>query len=928
MVTSVIQPSFASGEVSKTLFGRVDLAKYRSGVELGFNMFVDYRGGLSNRAGTKYILQAYKSTAAVRLIEFKFGNNQNYMLEFGDFYMRIIQYGEMLNEAAKVVTGVAGNPVTITSVAHGYSNGDWVYFENILGAAGLVLNGHTFIVTNVTANTFRLTDLRGNVIGSAGVYVGAGTVSRIYVVPTPWAGADLALLKYTQVYDVMTFVHPSYKPRTLSRLAALNWQIAEVEIGTTAVPPNPITVATSGAGTVYYSYVVTSINAAGEESQASDPVQVASVNIATANGTITIGWPTVAGAIAYNVYKAQISTNGEVPIGSQHGFIGTSYGRQFKDPNIIPDFTTTPPLNDDPFAENEITSLTVTNGGSGYSLNPTVVINDPTGTGADFVAIVVSGIIQGFIQISGGKNYTAPVVVITDSTGTLATATAVRGPATGTWPSVTNIFQQRQIYAASNNQPQTLWASRPAKYTNFDVSSPVVDNDAYNFTLASKELNTIKSVVAMPGGLVILTFGGAWQLSGEAQGGPVTPTKVEATPQAYNGCNDIPPLVINYEILYVQAQGGVVRNLSYSFAVNIYTGTDLTVLSNHLFSNHTLLEWTYAEEPFKTVQAIRDDGILLTLTFLKEQEVYGWTHSQTLGYFESINSIREFDENGIYVVVRRLIEGAYWKYIERFASRQLPNGAESAWFLDAALEYPLTYQNGILFMNSASGVVTFTCGSGPFIQAQVGDVVRASGGRATIAAVLSDFIVNAVWTINPTALTLTGLPVPASTGTWSMTRPVSEIRGLEHLENETVGLIVDGVARDTTTVVDGAILIDPPGTRIIVGLPYYSDFKTLQLDTGDPTIQSKLKRLPGTSIRVNDTKGGTYGFNFEEMYDLKYQDEMQDMQSPALISGDCTVRLPGLWDVHGQICVRQTLPLPLTILATIPELVTGDDNVP
>ncbi len=927
MTTAVIQPSFASGEVSATLYGRVDLAKYRAGVALAYNFFVDYRGGISNRPGTQYIQQVYKSNKAARLIEFKFGNDQNYILEFGDFYLRIYLHGAGLLETGQTITNIAGNPATVTVTAHGFSNGDWVYLANIVGAAGTFLNGKTVEVFNVTANTFQMKDLRGATIGSVGAYTSGGNAARLYTVTTPWAAEDLALLKYTQIYDVMTIVHRDYQPRTLSRMSASLWQIDTVDIGTTATPPTGLTLATSGAGTVYYSYTVTSVNALGEESQAADPEQVASVNIGTTNGTITVTWNTVAGAIAYNVYKAQLSTDGEVPIGSQHGFIGTVYGLELKDPNIVPDFTTTPPTHDDPFAVSEVESLTVTNGGSGYSLDPTVAIVDGTGTGAVFKAVVVAGVIQGFIKINGGEGYTAPTVNITDGTGTLATATATVGATTGTWPSVTNIFQQRQIYAASDNQPQTLWASRPAQYDNFDISNPVVDNDAYTFTLASKELNVIKSMVAMPGGLVILTAGGAWQLSGGGEGSPITPTKVSATPQAYNGCNDMQPIVINYEILYVQAQGGIVRNLSYSFVVNIYTGSDMTVLANHLFANHTLVDWTYAEEPFKLVSAIRDDGVMLTLTFLKEQEVYAWTQDQTLGFYKSINSVREGTTNAVYMIVQRQIEGTWYQYIERRASRFLAN-AEDAWFLDSALEYPMIYPAAGITASSASGIVIFQTDASAFGGWIAGDVLRMGGGRATLTTVADTDTAQGTWTIEPTNLMSNGIPGPVTEGNWTLSRPVTTVTGLDHLDGQTVGIYADGLTRATAVVDAGSVTISPAATKIIVGLPYYSRFQTLQIDTGDPTIQGKRKKLPSVTIRLNDSKAGKYGLAFANMFPIKIDGQLQDATEVGLISGDATVRLPGLWDTHGQICIEQTEPQPITILAVIPDLVTGDDNAP
>ena len=88
-------------------------------------------------------------------------------------------------------------------------------------------------------------------------------------------------------------------------------------------------------------------------------------------------------------------------------------------------------------------------------------------------------------------------------------------------------------------------------------------------------------------------------------------------PQAYNGPSDVSPIVANEDILYIQAKGSIVRDLSYNIYAAIYTGTDISVRSNHLFFQHTLVQWAYAEEPFKIIWAVRDDGILLSLTYMK-----------------------------------------------------------------------------------------------------------------------------------------------------------------------------------------------------------------------------------------------------------------------------------------------------------------------
>jgi hypothetical protein len=126
MTNSVMQQSFASGELSPTLYARVDLAKYHTGVALARNMFVDYRGGLSNRPGTKFIGQCKSSTYA-RLIPFQFSTIQAYALEFGESYIRVIMNGGYVTDLTSNITGISqANPGVVTSAAHGFSNGDWV----------------------------------------------------------------------------------------------------------------------------------------------------------------------------------------------------------------------------------------------------------------------------------------------------------------------------------------------------------------------------------------------------------------------------------------------------------------------------------------------------------------------------------------------------------------------------------------------------------------------------------------------------------------------------------------------------------------------------------------------------------------------------------------------------------------------------------
>lgn len=840
MTFASIQNGFSSGEMSPRLFGRTDLAKYRMGCSTLRNFFCDYRGGASSRAGLPYVGMCKQGapndggTATdnpPRDLQFQFSIEQGYALEFGDQYMRIKSDGAYVVETGKTITAATrANPAVITSTTHGFSNGDWVYISGMVGMTEL--NGLTWIVVNKTSNTFEVTDLFGNTVNSTnfGTYTSGGTASRIYTVTSPYAAVDLPFLKYTQSADTMTLTcvnqqssveYPSYE---LTRNGATDWTFVADNFNASITAPTNVAVTAnnSAATSTFYSYVVTAVSAtSNEESIASSAGTAKNNNIGINEGTNVITWNSVLNASHYNIYAATPSFNTAVPIGSSFGYLGTAFGTQFTDTNIVADFTKVPPTHQNPFARGSISSVTVTNQGSAMVQSTTSYnINTSTGGGFSGSPIVVGGKFVGFFITNGGENYastdtitisssaggfatgtytfttnptsgqniilngvtltfasvskpgfveigvnlattlinlasdlnlstdpllsvasysvSATILTITYKTqgtagnaytlaagtyggsisgatlsggsaggGTSAAASLVIGPSSGTYPGDCAYFQQRRVYAYTLNNPDTYYMSQPGAFNNMDSSIPSTDSDAIVGAPWAQQINGIQSLVPMPGGLIILTGEGAWQLNGSPNGTNVaiTPADQVATPQAYNGGKfNIQPIVVNYDILYVQAKGSIVRDLSYNFYINIYTGNDLTVLSEHLFNFHQLVQWAYAEEPYKLVWCVRDDGIMICLTYLKEQDVYGWSRHDTNGFFVGVCSVVEPPVDAVYTIVKRYIVGeeAWVYYAERMDNRNWQN-VEDSFCVDAGLALPQTYPNAILTPAAADG---------------------------------------------------------------------------------------------------------------------------------------------------------------------------------------------------------------------------------
>lgn len=1062
-----IQNSLAAGELSPALFGRQDLEKYRSGTSTCRNFFVNYRGGVNSRAGLAYVgtcKQQYP--VPPRDLPFQFSLNQGYVLEFGEHYMRIKTDGAYVVEATKVVTSVSSAGL-FTVVAHGFSVGDWVFDTGNVGFRGL-----TWIVrTTPTADTFTVTDLFGVPVTSA-TPSGAGTVSRIYTVVSPYAAVDLPYLKYTQSADVMTLTCVNqetlveYPPYSLTRFGNTNWTFTQDTFTATIAAPTGLvaTARSSDTTTTWYSYVVTAVSeATGEESIASNIASVQNNDISLFAGTNTLNWVAVAGASSYNVFLAPASYQVGVPVSSLFGFIGTALGPSFTDNNIVPDFTKVPPVHNDPFARGAILQVTPTAGGTNYDQS-TIGYSVTTAGGSGFVGlpVVSNGSLIGFIVQNQGFGYQpGDTIAFTDSGGGLAkgnfvvatnavdgasiifngvtikfrrastapgfnevplgntialtlqsltnflnsssdislacatytydathifvtyktpgtvgnaytldvgttvgwtasgthltgggtmgsgaTATLTVGPETDTYPAVASYFQQRRVYASSVNKPDTYWMSQPGLFTNMDSSIPLTDSDAIVGTPWAQQVNGIQFLQPMPGGLVVLTGKGAWQVNGGSQAA-ITPSNQNAVPQAFNGCHDsVPPLAINYDILYVQAKGSIVRDLSYNFFTNIYTGTDLTVLSNHLFLDKQVVQWAYAEEPYKLVWVVMSDGTMLCLTYLKEQEVYAWTRHDTNGQFVSVCSVTEPPVDAVYTIVQRFVQGGWRYYSERMDNRIWAN-AEDSFCVDAGLTSSIVFPNATLQVAAAAGSSVLATSSNPiFDSSYVSAVVRVGGGKGTVLSVTdaSHLLLNITEPI--TALVPDDsnfMPLPAPAGSWSEATPATTISGLNHLEGLQVSILADGSVVPNQTVVNGAVTLPQAASLNTIGLPYVCQIQTMYLEHPEPsgTIQNRRKNISSVGLRLDLTRGLTIGADQPDSSTIQNfptvpWTDMQEIKertgfNPAgvaipLYTGDYYKNISAGWSVRGQVAIQQTYPLPATVLSVIFYFENGDDQ--
>lgn len=928
MRVDITVQEFTEGELAPSAKGQTSKERYHRSVAKARNVFIDFQGGISSRPGTHFLDYIQHDDKAVKLAKFDFSPDvsSTYLLVFGDYYLRFMQDGAYVTEAGQAASAITkANPGVVSITAHGYSNGDWVIAGEIVGMDQM--DYRLCEVSAVTAHTFELLDQFGAAIDTTAYDTfTSGSFYRIYTVATPYPAADLTGLKVRQKRNLLSLVHLDYTPRDLVRIGHTNWTLTEAVFGTGLASPGSPVAAPSAVGTSGVAFVVTAVNFDGDESLASAyGITRLSTLYNTTADTVKFSWTAVAGAKYYKIYRTLIlQTGAQISRGADVGFVGISYGTEFIDDSLTPDFTRTPPLYKNPFKGGEIEAISITAGGAGHDDTSTVAVSGGGGSGFIGYPVVASGIVTGIRVINPGFGYVSPTVSFAGA-GTGATATATASETSGRNPSAVTIHQQRRVFAATLQEPLTIWGSRPAAQNNFDYSLAQHDNDSWEHELDTNRVAPIRHLLSTRAGLLAFTQEEIIQLSGGANG--ITPTNALAEPESYTGADKIPPVRIDTDIVYMEGKGTTVRLLTYNDYSKVYAGDDISAASSHFFPPSKEIEnWAWAQDPHKLLLAQRNDGHMLAMTFISEREIRAWTEWTTKGLFEDVISLQEGTRDKHYTVVKRYINGRWTKFIERFDSREFED-VEDAWCVDCGKELPLTYPAADITFASATGVnVQILASASVFGAASVGDIIRAGGGRAKITVLDSATEVHVDWVKNATAVLPEddNFPLPQLAGDWSLDTPINSITGLSHLEGQTVSVLADGNVILGLTVANGAITLPGLFTRVIVGLKFTYKINTLPPSSYQFMIDGKIKRVIDMQLQLRKTRGLETGITETNLYAMKERTNEGYNEATNLLNGVYTVTVNGNFSREGGLWLASSAPLPATILSYTMQLEVED----
>lgn len=872
-VTKTIHRSFAGGEVSPQMFGRIDDTKFQAGLETCLNFLCLPQGPIERRPGFAFVREVKDSDKKVRLIPFVFNNSQTTVVELGDKYARFHTQGATL-------LGANDEPYEIETP---WEEEDLFDLHYVQSSDVMTIVHSRYAPCEL--KRYSQTDWR---IEKIEFGAKLATPTGVKATRKTAAADDHNSEKYTFQYKVSALNADKSEESTASEPVSV---IANLyAYGTTAE-----IVCDEVPGASYYRFYKNQGGVYGYIGDSETP-SIIDDNIAPSMDTTPRlydnSFQTEGGILSVEVtnqgsgyvskgdlvsiertgnhydYKTGVKSTQTLPVQIQIiQILGKGYSAAVVDRGGNGTGAEISVKSSRPSGYLRIDSVTLTNPGVGYvdpwveiytlgagdaptklalelpcrissaADNIVLSVEDETGSGAILRAVTVGDKIAGVKILQSGQKYKDPKIVAISSEGSGATFKATVGKS-GNYPTAVGYFEQRRCFAGLANDPQRIIMTRSSTESDLSYSLPVQSDDRISVQISARELNQIRHIIPLSQ-LLLLTSGSEMRVS-PLNSDAITPSSFSVRPQSYVGASNVQPCIVNTTVVYPASRGGHVLELGYNYQAGGYISGDLCLRSAHLFDYKTIKDMAFSKSPMPVLWFVSSDGSLLGLTYIPEQQIGSWHRHSTDGAFESVCSVSEGDEDHIYAVVQREINGVKKRYIERMSDRKFGD-INNAFFVDCGG----TYQG----------------------------------------------------------------------------KPITKLSGLDWLEGKEVHILGDGSVRPPQVVTNGSIELDAEASVVHVGLPYTSDAKTLPaILQADDFGMGRQKNVSKVTVRTYQSSGIFAGPEFDDLVEYKQRTTESPGLPPSLVSGDIQLRVFTKWSDGGAICIRQADPLPLTLLSAVLEI--------
>lgn len=744
MAIKVLQNNFTTGVISPQVRARVDLAKYEGACQVIKNAIVMAQGGVTKRPGTRYVAQSSDGL----LIPFVYSRTQSYALLFTDHKV------EFFTHEGQVMDGK--NPYTVASeyaledlpllkfaqsadvlyLTHPkhpprklmrYDHTDW-QFEDVEFMPAIEPPGDVDVeITGFTdsSGTYlkTITEYKIAAVNADGEESLPSEAASAMTLST-WPQGARVTLDWADVpgavrYEVYKNQHGWFEWAGSTEKSF--FEDDNIEPDSSISPkqyrnpfhaPDTPTISVSGSET--YEVRVSAVNSGGAES----------VACATVLGT-TVTITPEKDVEFYNVYyrlpgdrwKYTIATQSEAETRFEvNNGLGSDVAAVYERKPV-----------EDGIAKNGnpvyAWKLVETISGSHSSLAYTGTETPTTSTKLYWIRWNTTNKMEPPDKVREMSEQILRVFEPTVNDVDLSLAVGTAGTPldeVDCYPGAVGIYQQRLMFGGTAQRPQTVWLSETGSFNSMAVSEPLRDDSAITVTVDTRQMNEVRHFVAL-GDAFVMTNATEFRMQGKE--GAITPGTISFRPQSYWGSSHVPPIVVGTTILMVDASGRVIRDVHYNLQEDGYTGDNRSILAEHLFPVE-IVDWAFQQNPFSTVYAVRKDGVLLTFTYMREQEIWAWAEHETQGNYKSVCCVPEDGKDRVWFLVER--GGKY--FVEEQVLREYGKPSEDSWFVDCGLDRDnATLSADVSGLDHLEGQTVYGVADGSLVGSRV---VR--GGRITL----------------------------------------------------------------------------------------------------------------------------------------------------------------------------------------------------
>lgn len=398
---------------------------------------------------------------------------------------------------------------------------------------------------------------------------------------------------------------------------------------------------------------------------------------------------------------------------------------------------------------------------------------------------------------------------------------------------------------------------------------------ALELELASRRMETIKHLLPLKK-LLVFTSSSEWGVDG-GDGQAMDFDNVRAQVIEENGSSDVPPIIADGCAVFLKKSQRSVRAFIPTADSDGFSGADISTVAQHLLlgsepvndqslvsgKSHKIVDWCYAAEPYGIIWAVREDGVLLSCTFQASGRA-AWARHETAGYVKAVAAVRENGEDRVYIAVQRDGEPRDGGIlIERMFSRLQVDDVSGGASLDSATE--IEFQTSDIGEGYYSAMSHMPPGTEVYLTARGNPV------------------------FGPYTVDENGeVYVPA----------ISGLVGNTGIEEGTLGFV-----------------------QAFMGLKYTCDLETLDVAQGD--ARTRQKTVTSVGFEVDNSRGLYVGQDFEHLVEWRQRTVSNSYNSPGVATELVTTNVRSTWDKNGRAVLRQTLPLPVTVVGITREVEIG-----